>query len=116
MATWPGPQNGPYGYGAAGIGPGSTREIVLGGNLCQKRRSIAGSIGPTISPWVRRGSADHTQAHDAAHSDYSRAYGNGQDEDATKGAHSHCTPTLVYAWCGGHAPQALEQWRPLFCP
>ena len=71
---------------------------------------------PNHFAWVRLGSADHAQAHDAAHSDYSRAYGNGHDEDATKGAHSHCTPPLVCAWCGGQAPQELGQWHSRCCP
>ena len=67
--------------------------------------------------WVRRlGGEVHAQAHDAAHSDYSRAYGKGQDDDATKGAHSHCTPPLDCAWCGAHAPQEFEQWRSRYCP
>ena len=66
--------------------------------------------------WVRRGGDAHAQAHETAHSDYSRAYGNGQDEDATKGAHAHCTPPLVCSWCGAHAPQEFEQWRSQSCP
>ena len=66
--------------------------------------------------WVRRGDAAHAQAHDLAHSDYSVAYKQGRDHDATKGAHSHYTPPLVCRWCGGHAPQEIEQWRSRSCP
>ena len=86
--------------------------------------------------WVRRGDAGHVQAHDLAHSDYSIAYkqGRGHDatkgahsdysiaykqgrgHDATKGAHSHYTSPLVCRWCGGHAPQEIEQWRSQCCP
>ena len=66
--------------------------------------------------WVRLGDEAHAQAHDTAHSDYSRAYVAAQEHDATKGAHSHYTSPLVCSWCGAHAPQEFEQWRSRYCP
>ena len=67
--------------------------------------------------WVRRvGGATHAQAHDAAHGEYSIAYGRKEGDALIKGAHSHYAPPLVCAECGHHVAQDFKQWRSRYCP
>ena len=67
--------------------------------------------------WVRRvGGATHAQAHDAAHGEYSIAYGRREGDALIKGAHSHYAPPLVCTECGHHVGQDFAQWRSRLLP
>ena len=67
--------------------------------------------------WVRRlGGEVHAQAHDAAHVDYSNAYGRSEGDALIREAHSHYVPPLVCAECGHHVGQDFTQWLSCCCP